>query len=79
VKSFHLTVLARKFPIILELLLGRDFGDLLSLVLNSSFKVRLFFLMRRNLFYFNGGFLILFIPFRYLTKYMYIGGHKVVK
>jgi len=79
VKSFHLAVLAKKFPMIFAVAVGERFGDLLNLVLTFSFNVRLFFLMRRNLFYFNGGFLILFIPFRYLTKYMYIGGHKVVK
>ncbi len=70
-KSLHLANLARKFPIVFAVAVWERFGDLLNLVLTFSLKVN-FPLVRRNLFYFSGGFFIFFVLFRHLTKYIYI-------
>jgi hypothetical protein len=60
-KSFHLAGLARKFPIIWKLLLGRGLRIYWFCYWNLVWKLT-FPLVRRNLFSFSGGFLILFIP-----------------
>ncbi len=57
-KSLHLIDLARKFPIIFAVAVGKRFWDLLNLVLTFSLKVKLslsaaeFVLFLRRLFHF---------------------------